>query len=125
MSNYAMILRSIRKKFNLTQEQSAEAFVISLSSIQRIEANKRELSIKELERIATYCNLSMQDVLHLGEEDTKSIASKAKEPSQNEDNLTLGKIIQQQQHHISALLEENKGLLGLLKKLLDDKESET
>lgn len=56
-------IRSFRKAANLTQEQTAELIGISLLHYGRLERGERQPSIKQLAKIATILNTSIEALL--------------------------------------------------------------
>ncbi|MCW5924297.1 MAG: helix-turn-helix transcriptional regulator [Saprospiraceae bacterium] len=114
MTNFAKILRAVRKHHRLTQEQAAETFDIPLWTLQRVEANKRELTYPELERIARCCGTSVGEILQL--ENEEASLPRATVSSKREEHFE--KIIAAQNEKITFLLEEVKNLYGIVKRLI-------
>ncbi|MBX2889429.1 MAG: helix-turn-helix transcriptional regulator [Saprospiraceae bacterium] len=116
MPNYANILRAVRKHHHFTQEKAVEIFPFSLSTLQRIEAGKRDLTHSELELIAQFCGKSVPELLQIGEGPIEESEVPGPAPTEKEERWE--KIIAAQNEQISSLLEEIKNLYSVLKRLI-------
>jgi len=112
MPDFAKILRSVRKHCHLSQEQAAEIFSLSLSTLQRIEAGKRDLTYTELERIAEFCRKDIREILQLADD------QQAQKANPEEKEKRWEKIIAAQNDQITSLLEEIKNLYGVVEKVI-------
>ena len=118
MPDFAKILRTVRKNQNLTQEAAAEAFIIPLATLQRIEAGKRDLTYRELERIAEYCQRDVHEIVQLDDQEKESLRAL----SISEKEIPLGNIIVAQNVHITSLLEEIRNLYRIISNRMSEKE---
>ena len=67
-ASYGAVIRNLRKKYNLTQQQLAEMLAISQAPISRWENGEREVSIAILERISEVFNIPVADLLNMKED---------------------------------------------------------
>lgn len=116
MPNFRKLLRRLREDYHLTQAEAAEAFTMSLSSLQRTEAGQRELTYAELERVAEYCQMKVDAILRFNE------ANSPIKHSATPEREALEKIIIVQNEQISALLGEIRTVFILLTSLLRERE---
>lgn len=117
MPDFARILRLVRKAHRLTQEEAAEAFVLSLPTLQRVEAGKRGLSYSELERIAAFCKTNVHEIVGIDVESAEHDI-RPRLFNNTDENTRLEQIIATQNEQIASLVEEIRGLCGAIKEIL-------
>ncbi|MCE7923270.1 MAG: XRE family transcriptional regulator [Haliscomenobacteraceae bacterium CHB4] len=88
----------------------ANATIFSLSTLQRIESGRRDLTYSVLARIAEYCGKEIHEIIEIENETTQLDTSEREE--------RLEKIITTQNEQITALLEEIKNLYSVVKNLI-------
>lgn len=59
-------IREVRVKLGLTQEQLAERLGVSQSSVSRLEARGRHVSLNTLERVAGALGIAAGELLSIG-----------------------------------------------------------
>ncbi len=64
-----LILKEIRKKHNLTQQELAERLEVSRSTIAQVEAGNNSLSLELAKKIANAFNISLSSLLDENESD--------------------------------------------------------
>lgn len=114
MPNFTKILRQLRKDHNLTQNEAADAFTMSYSTLQRSEAGQRVLTYPELERIASYCKKDINEILQLDDEFKGPIV----QATLPEKEWPYEKIIMVQNEQITALLGEIRNVYTVVTKLI-------
>ena len=101
------LIKSLRKKHNLTQQQLADMLNITQAPISRWENGEREISLPMMRRIAEVFKLSFSDFMDLAEETPST------------DNIPVNILV------VEDVEVELKGTVSMLEKCLSERDVST
>lgn len=105
-------VKKIRELRNLTQEYMASQLDLSLRAYSKIEAGETQLTIKRINEISKIFNVAPLELLNFDEDIIFNNTIKENEDTDVGDNM-----VKQLKETLSALMEQNKILIGIIEKL--------